>query len=262
MIAVSLCGGLGNQMLQYAAGIRLARKHQTTLHFDLAWYSDCGGVTPRNFGLDAFGVTMDSWSGIGLTPIVERGLGFDPSILDLLDNSWLQGYWFSERYFADEAEAVREAYTFPDLPPEQARLAERIGEDSVAVFVRRSDYVTDEGMNRTLGVLPLDYYWRAANRMVERLSSPRFLVFSDDPAWCEEQFPEWQVVPHDEEAHACHDMHLASLCRHQIIANSTYGWWAAWLNRNPGKVIIAPAQFFANSMLDTTDVIPEGWERI
>ena len=142
---------------------------------------------------------------------------------------------------------VREAFAFhPELASEQTRrLAEQIKADALAVslHVRRGDYLQPSVWRNTGGVCCLPYYKRAIAEMQRRVGGAHFYVFSDDPEWCRANLPldETAVfVDWNKKADSWQDMMLMSLCRHNIICNSTFSWWGAWLNNNPGKTVLAP----------------------
>ena len=140
-----------------------------------------------------------------------------------------------------------------------------VGEDpcgrcplAVSLHVRRGDYVSDPKTKAILGVCSLDYYRAAIAHIAERIESPAFFVFSDDIAWAkanlEIPFP-CEYVDHNQGQQSYNDMHLMSLCKHHIIANSSFSWWGAWLNPRKDKIVIAPENWFANNE-DAKDLIP------
>jgi Glycosyl transferase family 11 len=278
MIAVRLMGGLGNQMFQYAAGRRLADVLDVPLVLDLSRLRDRPpGETPREFGLDCFRIRAElSESRIETTRlkprwlrrpsrpflVTEKGFPVNDRVLRARDDTLLVGYWQSETYFADDADAIRHDFT-PHSPlsaPKQA-LADQIDDCTVAVQLRRTDYVTHSGAAETIGVLPLTYYERAAAQIAEEIRTPRFLVISDDPVWCRENLNLGHptTVVDRTPAGDHEDMILISMCRRVVIANSSFGWWGAWLSRAPEKVVIAPGRWFADTSIDARDLIPEGW---
>ena len=133
------------------------------------------------------------------------------------------------------------------------------------MHVRRGDYVSDLKASNMLGALSLDYYHNAAQYVAARVANPTFFVFTDDPVWAKEHIRiDHPVifVMHNRSNKAYLDMHLMSICRHNIIANSTFSWWGAWLNRNADKIIVAPRTWYRDTSYDTTDLIPEAWVRI
>lgn len=296
MIIARLVGGLGNQLFQYAAGRRLAEKTGGRLMLDVSWFSEIPpGDTLRSYSLDAFCIEaafaskkdVARFSGslgeriLGRFPrlaktdfvyrrrlkVVERKSQFDPVILSLPNQRYLVGYWQSEKYFADIEPVLRRELCFRDLPDgAAARLAERIGRcEAVSVHVRRGDYVSSLKTAKFHGVCSIDYYRQAMETMVERIPGAHFFVFSDDPGWARANLWTPTCVTSVEPAGPGRDydhLHLMSLCKHHIIANSSFSWWGAWLSNNPGKSVIAPRQWFGDSTMITDDLLPEAWERL
>lgn len=293
MIIVKLMGGLGNQMFQYAAGRRLAYLHQTELKLDLSSFSNnAPNDTVRRYELGAFDIQARFGSagdipllriaalfrnyGPSLTRwipllrhrhIIEKNYHFDQAVLSLRDNVYLEGYWQSERYFADIADIIRKDFTFrtsPDTINRQA--AERLSKfESVSVHIRRGDYISNAVTSSYHGVCNQEYYRAAVRAVIARAGSVHFFLFSDDSAWVRKNMswiPSMTVIDHNGPEKASEDMRLMSLCKHHIIANSSFSWWAAWLGSHPGKIVIAPKQWFKNPNIDTNDLIPHTWTRI
>ena len=291
MILVKLRGGLGNQMFQYAAARRLAEVHDTTVRIDTSWYDRVpAGTTPRSYELHDFRITgtrANRWETIGTdgvrntrlrdVPIAiyrkvrpkfrfvgERQFHFDPRILELPDHVCLFGYWISARYFGDAGEAIRrELRPRRPLSDEARKVAAAIGAtESVAVHVRRGDYAHHPATAASHGFCGLDYYRRAVDVVRRRVSDPHFFVFSDDPDWAFENLDvggSVDFVSHNRGPSGVEDLCLMSAARHQIIANSSFSWWAAWLNGQDGKVVVAPRRWMNDPSCDTSDVLPEEW---
>ena len=291
LITVYLRGRLGNILFQYAAGRALAIRNRTRLRLDLSNYDltkrgayrDAIATLERNFSLEAEIVqrsvpvtfVLKVARRLGVGPLSNRAMtfredveqcGFEPRVLSLHEGARLVGYFQSERYFADVAPAIRKELAFRGtLPAPAARVAEEIGAcESVGVHVRRGDYIH----SKRLAFVGSGYYIEAFRRMGENLGNPRFFVFSDDMPWCRENLRRDEIV-HVEAASPdgdpLVDMRLMSLCRHNVIANSSFSWWAAWLNANPGKTVVAPENWFKEPGKNTRSVeavIPERWIRI
>jgi Glycosyl transferase family 11 len=281
MIAVRLMGGLGNQMFQYAAGRRLADALGVRLVLDLSRLrNQPAGETPREFQLDCFRIRADlseskietsrlrpRWLRRSKRPllVIERGYPINRRVLRARDGTLLVGYWQSEKYFADDADAIRRDFTLQEpLSPYKQALADQVDDRTVAVQIRRTDYITHATTAKMIGALPLSYYERAAAEIAEIVTSPRFLVISDDPRWCEENLDLGHPTTIVERTPAGdhEDMILLSMCRHFVIANSSFGWWGAWLSESPEKRVIAPRRWFADASIDARDLVPEGWIRL
>jgi hypothetical protein len=292
MIVVSLMGGLGNQMFQYALGRRLALGHATELRLDLSWFARPGPDTPRHYELDCFAVRAGFATEQDLerstrasalakvlrggrpgearmTTVAERAFSFDPDVLRAPAATHLVGYWQSHRYFDDIDEVIRGDFRFvPPLQGKNEELCELIRSvESVSLHVRRGDYATSEATSRFHGAVGSGYYRAALAEVRARAGarSPHLFVFSDDPGWCERHlaFDEpTTYVDHNPPDRGYEDMRLMSSCRHNVIANSSFGWWAAWLNPNPRRVVVAPRRWFADPRMDTSDLLPDDWIRM
>ncbi|NVN97981.1 MAG: alpha-1,2-fucosyltransferase [Geobacteraceae bacterium] len=295
MIVVKLTGGLGNQMFQYAAARRLADFHKTELKLDITFLEGPQtNYTPRVYELGKYNVSAT----IATRPEIarlsrhiynplagylhnfrkmcgfarnlphylqERHFHFDPSILSAPDNTYLDGYWQSEKYFCDIGDTLRREFTLkaPQSSP-ASRLAERItGENAVSIHIRRGDYVHSKVASDAHGLCSMDYYLKCAALMVKKLGNPSFYVFSDDMAWVHESFrlPS-QMTLVDTGATPQEELLLMSRCKHHIIANSSFSWWGAWLGTNPDKTVFAPAKWFDKLDANTEDLLPLSWTRV
>jgi hypothetical protein len=288
VIVVRLQGGLGNQMFVYAAARGVADRLDTELVLDTSWMVEGRGWGEIKYELGCFDLdarVCPVWE-VGRVPNASRVVralqhlrpsrrpfltlvteddatnAFLPSFSSVPDNSYLRGYWQFEGYFADIDARIRRDFTFPPLSAEGERLAAEIRTvPAVAVHVRRGDYV---GVDR-IGFLDVDYYHRATETIANRVGDIQLFVFSDDPEWCAENMtfmhPTTVVERHVSLGRPWQDMQLMSLCRHDVIANSTYSWWGAWLNRSPEKIVVAPRRW-VQSDKRAGDPVPEGWIRV
>jgi Glycosyl transferase family 11. len=180
---------------------------------------------------------------------------------------YLVGNWQSEKYFADYADTIREDLTLR-MPPagRNAAAAERISAiQSVAVHVRRGDYVSRPVTNRFHGTCGLDYYERAVAFLEDAYPDLRYYVFTDDPEWVRARMclsVPFLVCDRNRPSEAHLDLYLMSLCRFHVIANSTFSWWGAWLSTRPDKQVVAPHRWFAGAdpaRYPTDDLIPSSW---
>jgi hypothetical protein len=291
MIITRLKGGLGNQLFQSAAGLRLARARNTKLLVDRSLLESSAFRTARSYEMDAFRfsaemacpkdvktlappvlsrirrrITRLSGSNSGF-PEKERHFHFDPDVLSLPDGVCLDGYWQSEFYFADSVDRVRKEFTFKKSPVGKnvEIIAEMASCNAVSLHVRRGDYVTDPGANAIHGVCSVDYYYRAIDYISERVPNPVYFLFSDDPEWVRENLElrgPASVIDHNGLEAGCEDLRLMSQCKHHIIANSSFSWWGAWLNSNPNKIVVAPEGWFADGPRDTSDLIRASWVKL
>lgn len=292
MVIISTAGGLGNQMFQYAAGRALALRRNAALQLDISAHGGDGGARDfdlqRVFSLDVT-IARDAdvrqilgWQSSrvarrvlarpGLAVLRKRALIAEPhfnywaGLAVAPEDCYLVGYWQSERYFKDHEQAIRADFRFRHpLTGRNEELADamrRVG--AVSLHVRRGDYASDPRTNSVHGLCSLAYYQVAIRFVAERVESPHFFVFSDDIPWAMENlhlpFP-CEFVADNRGPSSFVDMHLMSLCRHHIIANSSFSWWGAWLNPDPHKIVIAPQKWFAtNARVD--DLIPAAWVRL
>lgn len=292
MILSHIIGGLGNQMFQYATAKALALHFDTSLALDISDFSGYGlhqgfelsrvfnisadladqGMLRRLVGWQAGRTARRLLKKRMFAPvrssslIVEPGFGYWPGIRTITLPAYLLGYWQSEQYFADVADVIRQEFSFKlKLEGRNIEMAERISsENAVSLHVRRGDYVKDKKTLATHGVCSLEYYQLAVSLLVEQVKKPVFYVFSDDIPWVRDNlridFPV-HYVDHNTSSQSYNDMRLMSLCKHHIIANSSFSWWGAWLNPDAGKIVYTPKNWFANGT-DTSDLIPASWVRI
>lgn len=189
---------------------------------------------------------------------------FYPGFFAQPDPTYLHGMFQSEKFFAPAAQLLRLHFSFRyPPPPEVAALAERIRRGpSAAVHFRRGDYARNPGFAREMGVLDLAYYDRAVRLLRERSPEATLYIFSDDIEGVAREFR--PPGPHEfvrcvQSWHAYDKIRLMALCDHIAIANSTFSWWAAWLNPSPDKLVLAPDPWFDRSEHDASDLLPSGW---
>ena len=195
--------------------------------------------------------------------VVEPHLHYWAGINNVPQDCYLMGYWPSEKYFQTQSSLIRADFTFKQKPScRNSDLARHLAQvNAVSLHMRRGDYVNNPKTNATHGVCSLDYYQIAIQYVSDRVEQPYFFIFSDDIVWVKNNlkinFPH-QVVDHNHGIESYNDMRLMSLCRHHIVANSTFSWWGAWLNPSPDKIVVAPKRWFAKEM-NTMDLAPQDW---
>ncbi len=193
---------------------------------------------------------------------------FYRGFFDQPDNTYLHGMWQSERFFQPVANLLRLHFSFRyPMQPTVAAMLDRIraGGPSAAVHFRRGDYVRNATFNRNIGVVDFGYYLKAMELLRERHPNLTFYVFSDDIDAIERDFRPTApciFVRATQPWHSYDKIRLMSACNHAIISNSTFAWWAAWLNANPEKTVIAPDPWFAGGTNDGSDVVPLSWQRL
>lgn len=176
---------------------------------------------------------------------------------------YLNGYFQDEAYFKSIKQQLLNDFQFPAQTPEGESIKKSIlsANNAVSIHIRRGDYLKPE-VNAYHGLLPVSYYQKAKAQMESKVISPHYYIFSDDPEWCRqnmELFGNNSTIVSKTRSNIWEDMYLMSLCQHNIIANSSYSWWGAWLNKNPGKIVIAPHNWFTSV---TTNIVPEHWVKI
>lgn len=292
MIIVQLIGGLGNQMFQYAIGRRLAILKETDLKFDISYFKN---YKNRKYDLSCFNIIEDFASpeevyhlkgpDVRSIPgiifkiidkskiyrkrryIIERHFHFDPDILKVSNDVYLEGYWQSEKYFKEIENIIRNEFKIKYKPDS---VNKKIGSlilslQSVSIHIRRCDYIKDPNISKVHGICPLEYYNAAIDKIAKIIKNPHFFIFSDDPEWAENNLkidhPTTFIIGNlgnkDYE-----DLRLMSFCKHHIIGNSSFSWWGAWLSENRDKIVIAPKKWFNDQRINTNDLIPESWHRI
>lgn len=293
IIRVEMLGGLGNQMFQAAAGIALARRLRARLELDTSRLR-IGGA--RRFGLAALNVEADiftdrdrplertfnkiahqsaklfgsksprrptGWRGPVFT---QTNYNYTPDFHQISGDCYLRGYFQSPKFFAGEEDAIRAAFALERaISPAARAQAQEIGEGSVALHVRRGDYLAHSGANAFHGVMQTAYYERALELVESKFALQKIYVFSDNPDHARAMFahnPKACFVRGESEYD---DMYLMSKARAHVIANSTFSWWSAWLDARPDALVIAPNAWFSEQAMtthDTSDLFPPGWMRL
>jgi hypothetical protein len=274
---VSIAGGLGNQMFQYA--FYLSLKHywfpRDLNKKYIAPYEIHNGYELNNvFNIKqnivtnlTVGFIKKNFKKKILKKQEKSGGAFEQ--INLRTNQpirYFSGYWQSEKYFVGIEDKIRSTFKF-DFTQVSKRnkslISDMRNENAVSIHIRRGDYVNDPGAKMVLGGnCNLDYYKKAINYINGKIENPFYYIFSDDSEWVRENFTFLRnsiVIDWNKNKDNWQDMMLMSTCKHNIIANSSFSWWGAWLNSNPDKIVIAPKKWF--NTFDATDIIPECWLR-
>lgn len=290
MVTIRIKGGLGNQLFQYAAGYALAKRMNQKLKLDSSFFPQ---QTLRGFKLGylnvTFGDVVEQQSGLvkayknkylnkTLRKANVRALPCGKQTKYLLEtrsdivpeffnisapNIYLDGYYQSEKYFREYKADLIQQFT-PNYPSEaeyESALAEIQGREAVAVHVRRGDFLNAQNdPNPNHYLLGEQYYHNALKYVTEHLENPVFFWFSDDIDWVKQNFGEREnfrfVSLHTKHADI-DEMMLMKNCKHIIAANSTFSWWASWLNEHKDALHICPAKRYGN-----LHMIPENWIKI
>jgi hypothetical protein len=197
----------------------------------------------------------------------QRFLGYDPAVLKLGNDVYLDGYWQSWKFFDNIQEVIRSEFTLKETLSKESRILENQIKNmtAVGVHVRRGDYVSNPITSHYHGTCGVDYYRQAVSKITERANSPHFFIFSDDPEWAKNNLSfmdRLTIVKRNGDQKDYEDLYLLSLCQYFILANSSFSWWAAWLSSKPHQNVIAPRQWFAAENMNMDDLLLEGWQRI
>lgn len=290
-VITRLNGGLGNQLFQYAAGRALAERLDAPLKIDLSEFET---YPLRRFELNKFNISAEiatpdearcfiinpsrlqryisrlaiTWGlGSGKIALRETKFNYDALFEKVHHPIYLNGYWQSEKYFKSAESILRSELCLADAldPSSEKILAEIQQSSAISLHIRRGDYVTNPSAAAVHGVCPLDYYYSAIRHITAHVPNPCFFVFSDDPQWAKDNlkisYPV-QFVEANGPDRGVEDMWLMKSCDHHIIANSSFSWWAAWLNDSSDKIVIAPRIWFLDKNINDKDLIPERWVKI
>ena len=296
-IIVSLYGGLGNQLFQYATARAIAAKNNAELILDLAWFTTAkksSSITARRFALSPFNIPSAQLQEQGdflhatssritrlfkkylnykkfkrenINYLKEKSFNFDANIFSLPGSIWLDGYWQSYKYFQDiQALLQREIGTVGQLSNESQKLLFVIAtNDAICLHIRRGDYVTNKAAAAVHGLPDMEYYQSGLILAAKGLKNPHCYIFSDDPQWVKENFTASipiTIVDVNGPDDAHQDLWLMAACKRFVIANSSLSWWGAWLSEAADKIVVCPRQWFLAKNLNTRDLIPDDWLKI
>lgn len=285
-VILRLNGGLGNQMFQWALARMIEETTDMDVLLDMSYFNK---RYARPYQLNIFRLepkfvrgfwlalkldiiwmfrAISNWEkNFGITLYSEKQFNFDTDINKIGPETYINGFFQSELYFKCVEDKIREDFRFEKSPSdENLKLINRIyTENSVSVHIRRGDYVEKKRYQDQYAECSLDYYQNAVAYIAKEHPEPTLFVFSDDIKWVRHnlKFPYKTVyVSHNTGKNSCEDLRLMSVCKHNIIANSSFSWWGAWLNANPNKIVIAPNKWFNDDEIIQTDVIPKTWVQL
>ena len=278
---VALKGGLGNQMFQYSLYHKL-KTDGFESYLDLSWYEynalqnkfeltkifDLNDIDYSN--QDIYNPRIRSFKvrNVLYGKILRNGdylvdrHDYEKNLKILVENNDLfcDGYWQSSKYFDAVKESIRQNFSFRDIDTRNEDYSAHLDSiDSISIHVRRGDYLSHRLYR---GCCTEEYYRLAINKIRERIRDPTFIVFSDDIPWCKStlgkgqdfEYIDWNAGPKSYQ-----DMFLMTRCKHNIIANSSFSWWGAWLNPNREKIVIAPKKWLNSTRIPYGDVVPKEW---
>lgn len=284
MLILVANGGLGNQLFEYSTARAAAIRLGTQLVIDLRYYNDTGPRGFKSFWLDLLGVQAkyrryprSAIFGAHALPVKiyrrlleerllnvyrERDMGFDPAVQNLKDRTLLLGNFQSYRYFDHIRKELLAELSIGRFLDEPAKPYVDLcsSEHMVSIHIRRAEYLVLPGFPM---VKPELYYSRAMRYVQERGEGIKFLVVSDDLDWCRRSplFEKDCLFAEFEDAATAplRELALMARCRHNIISNSTYAWWGAWLNENADRMVIAPGDWIFGKRSIDLDIMPTDW---
>lgn len=281
-VIANIIGGLGNQMFQYAASYALAKKNGLELKLDL---DDYNTFRDRNFELPyAFDLKFSIASkkdvknligvhsniylrrflyrvGYRKNMLREKPYVLNKDFFDITNSIYLEGYWQNYNYFDSIKKDIRQQFKFKCLKNEEINFffQKYKKKNVISMHVRKSDYINNKKNTHLFFNLTNNYYLQAVNFFKLKVSNPHFLIFSDDVNWVNNninlQNTSYEILKPS--LSPAKDMALMSLCNHNIIANSTFSWWAAWLNSSVNKIVITPQKWLKKDPQPIGLKIPE-----
>jgi hypothetical protein len=258
MIITKLQGGLGNQLFQWATTRNLSLKYNTEYFFDL------NHIPKSHSGVTSRGLDIDKFEKLSIKPMINKPnlpTMVDKFIYyDIPDNSYLDGYWQSEKYFKENELVIREELSIPhELKTNLIEKYPFLKEETIAIHVRRGDYLH---LSNYHPVQTVEYYKTAYDLI--GIKNINVVIVSDDIQWCKNNLNFENTHFIENESNIC-DLYIMSICTHNIISSSTFSWWGAWLNGNPNKKVIIPDNWFGltlSSSLSSDDIYCENWIRL
>jgi len=280
-VTVHLTGGLGNQMFQYALGRRLSIERNCELYLDTSFYNTYKsfGYGLNNYNINAKKInnkrifnnkyirfTIKKINALGYNSFKKKYYEkklfmYDDNVLNEKYDTYY-GTWQSFKYFENIRTVLLNDFTI------KANLSDGMGiylreitsSESVSLHIRRGDYFKNERLQKKHGLLTLDYYYNAIRNFP---NNSVYFIFSDDINWVKNNFninKELVFIELKKNSPEI-EINLMSMCKCNIISNSTFSWWAAWLNENERKIIIAPQRWYANKKT-SLDLVPDKWIQI
>ena len=275
MIVIKIKGGLGNQMFQYAIAKAFSLETKRPFQLDISIFES---YKLHNFGLHHFNIQSNFYQPESIWKIRFKKLfykvvfynedhhafNFNPNLIQTKsDILFLEGYYQTQKYFLKYEKEIRT--DFEIVSPLKQQTIETVAYmqtvNSVSIHFRRGDYIGNpvhETDNTT-------YYKDAIQLIESKIEHPVYFLFSDDIPWVKENFTsnfETHFVDFNDASTNFEDLKLMASCKHNIIANSSFSWWGAWLNKNPNKIVIAPKKWFNTEKVNTSDIIPENWIKL
>lgn len=259
MIVCKLQGGLGNCLFQYFAGVSASIDNNADIFFDISYFNNKnvnGVVSHFKFNLKNITNNINEYKGNEkLTRLYDS---FNYKKISN-DNIYMDGYWQSEKYFKHNFQKILSTLNLDIDLLENKNID---FENTISIHIRRGDYINLKHLYNNLNI---NYYIMSINFILNKNKNVKnIIIFSDDIKWCKDNFKlnSLNVIFSDNKDEV-YDMILMSKCKYNIIANSTFSWWSAYLNNNSNKLIISPKKWFTDKMgLNESDIIPSNWIKI
>jgi hypothetical protein len=285
-VIIKFWGGLGNQMFQYC----LLKRYETTYNVlaDISEYSEYkmynGFELEKIFDIQVKKCSNKeknklSNSGNFILKKIKRKIfgrknfeicetegEFCNEIfnLDPNKNYYIDGYWQDLRYFNEEESQIINYFNFTMIDEKNIDIIKKMNKhNSVSIHIRRGDYINNSIYE---DICTLAYYNKAIEYIYNEVDKPIFYIFSNDIPWVKENFKnnnEFIYIDWNERENSYQDLLLMSNCKHNIIANSSFSWWGAFLNKNKDKIIITPSKW--NNIITKNDmntIIKDDWIKI
>ena len=279
MKLLRMTGGFGNQLFIYAFYIRLNNQY-SDIYLDMSEmnsYKLHNGyelnklfdIEPKTFSYPLF--FKKAFSFLFFKKMKEISSNMTSSYdFDNLGDKWVffHGYFQSEDFFKENENEIRETFQFKiELLNESSRkyseYINSLGQRAVSVHIRRGDYIKNSKVNKKFGnICNKEYYQKSIDYISSKINNPVFFVFSDDLEWAKENLKadNLNFIDCNSKDDSWQDMYLMTQCKHNIIANSSFSWWGAWLNNNPSKLVLTPSRW--SNVGTHLYIIPKAWIRI
>ena len=275
-VVVNLMGGLGNQMFQYAIGKKISLEHNKELILDRTFLLRRDlDITHRNFDLDIFNINNKIVENFVVTndykvldePFNAPDMTNSIKSINTNENIYVSGFFQKEYYFKDIRTQILKDFNISIQDDDIKKLeSDILSSNSICINVRRGDYVTNQNTNNFHGFHGVEYISKSISEITKKIKNPMFYIFSDDIDWCVNNlkidYPHF-FVDHTYKGNKFSSyLKLMSSCKNFIIPNSTFAWWATWLNQNEEKIVYVPNNWFNVNYMNTDGLIPLNWNKL
>lgn len=302
MIIVKISGGLGNQLFQYAMAKAISLKLNRKLYIDRSWYNDVllledyndkNATTRREYLLNEFALKTKTKSDYYLNWIKRLQVyskrsklfrqlmnsilnklafkefnyqNFSLDDIAISPQVILSGHWQNNKLIEDyKIDIIEELQLANNILESSIKILNEIeNAHSVSIHFRRGDYLSKPNSSKLHATCSKEYYQTCIDKMDKLIDNPQYFIFSDEIEWVRTNMDLPQnAIFIDDNTQAHEHLHLMSCCKHQITANSTFSWWAAWMNKNSDKIVFTPKYWYYDNKLNNTIIrIPEEWIKI